>query len=135
MFYQLISKAEPAAWAKQIAAWQQAAAAGGPTDDLGRHLRIAYLRDYVVESYLIACKTYDKIRYLIPAQTLMFWATRLFVVWIFVLTAVLVWVPRDKTAKHEVQVSVAVAPAPAPSTAPDHTPAAPTVTAKTRVTP
>lgn len=115
LFYQQISKAQPADWAEQIHDWQQEAAApGAPADQVGRALRVAYLRDYVVESYLVACKTYDKIRYLIPAQTLMFWATRLFVIWILVLAALLVCVPRDKTAKNEVKVGVDVSLTPAP---------------------
>ena len=136
LFYQQISKAQPADWAKQIDDWQQEAAApGAPADQVGRALRVAYLRDYVVESYLVACKTYDKIRYLIPAQTLMFWATRLFVIWIFVLAALLVCVPRDKTAKNEVKVGVDVSLTPAPirPVGPVATP--PLVTAKAYVKP
>lgn len=134
LFYQQISKAQPADWARQIRDWQPAAA-GAPADEVGRRLRIAFLRDYVVESYLVACKTYDKIRYLIPAQTLMFWATRLFVIWIFVLAAVWIWAPRDKTAKHEVKVDVSVAAAPTPATTPGRAPTPLIVTAKTQATP
>lgn len=136
LFYQQISKAQPAEWAKQIHDWQQAAAPSAPTDEVGRALRIAYLRDYVIESYLVACKTYDKIRYLMPAQTLMFWATRLFVIWILVLAALVVWVPRDKTAKSEAaKVSVEVYVAPAPTRTGGAVPPAPTVAAKALVKP
>jgi hypothetical protein len=41
-----------------------------------RDLRLEYLKNYVSESYLVAAKTADKLRFLEPAQSLLSWALR-----------------------------------------------------------
>jgi hypothetical protein len=57
---------------------------------LKEDLKVAYLKNYVSEAYLVAAKTADKLRYLQPAQSLLAWALRslfLYIVLLAIVTA------------------------------------------------
>lgn len=51
---------------------------------LNPNLQLEYLRNYISESYLIAAKVADKLRYLGPAQWYLQWAIRILFGWILV---------------------------------------------------
>lgn len=69
-----------------------------------RDLRLEYLKNYVSESYLVAAKTADKLRFLEPAQSLLSWALRFLLVFaaLFAVSALVLTptkpAPEDQTA-------------------------------------
>jgi hypothetical protein len=66
LFWKGMIGVRPSAWANAFVE-----KAGDGTVVLANDLRQQYLRDLVGEAYLVAAKTADKIRYLVPAQTLL----------------------------------------------------------------
>jgi len=83
LFYAGIVGVTPGQWAKTFvtedaeqSAWRQG------VDD-------HYLRSYIVESYLVAAKVADKLRYLQPGQQLLQFAIRMLLVFVVALTCVI----------------------------------------------
>jgi hypothetical protein len=65
LFYRSIIEIPPAEWGRSFLA------SDDPSKLVG-NLKLRYFRNYVVESYLVASKVADKLRYLEPAQVLQF---------------------------------------------------------------
>ncbi len=82
LFYQGIIGVRPSAWSEAFV--DDASGTPKLREDLQQH----YLRDLVGETYLVACKTADKLRYLDPAQRLLSAALKVLIIW-FALLAVL----------------------------------------------
>jgi len=107
LFYMPISKTTPAAWVTRFETYL-------PTkkrDQVGgARLQADYLRDCVLEAYLIACKANDKVRYLRPAQDLLSTSTKLFLTWLVVAGVTLGFVnkwapPPPEPSKTSIQVT------------------------------
>ncbi|WP_041747978.1 hypothetical protein [Bradyrhizobium cosmicum] len=79
-------------------------------------LRLSFFKNYVTESYLVAAKVGDKLRYLSPAQNLLWNSIRIFLVWLIVATTVVTFVP-EKTKSDQRQSNVLEAPKPTSSPA------------------
>lgn len=75
LFYIPISLTQPGQWGKAFLA---------PSDPskLRPDLKIQYLKNYIVEAYLVAIKVADKVRFLEPAQRLQSWAIRALLAWL-----------------------------------------------------
>src|SRR3546814_10076355 len=54
---------------------------------------LRYLRNYIVESYLVAAKVAEKLRYLQPAQIILSWSIRILLVWLILVAATMALVP------------------------------------------
>jgi len=80
LFFKYIASTEPAVWAK-----------GFTASDV--ELVTLSIKNYVVETYLIAVKASDKIRYLQPAQNTLQNAVKVLIVWIIVLVIAAYTVP------------------------------------------
>jgi hypothetical protein len=80
LFYTGMLRARPRAWAKSFVESQQT----GDRESLvvSSNLPQLYFRDLVGETYLIAAKTADKIRFLIEAQRLFAWALVFLLAWL-----------------------------------------------------
>jgi hypothetical protein len=92
IFYSDILESRPAIWAK---AFTKPAELPG-TLELDPNLSLHYMKNYIGESYLVACKVADKLRYLQPAQDILSFSIRVLVLWLLVigLTAMLVPSPQ-----------------------------------------
>ena len=95
---------------------------GGRDRDLGDKptlrddLRQRYFRHLVSETYLVAAKTADKLRYLEPAQSLLAISLRVLFLWLLLLAPVSILVPLTKPPAQPTKVTLV--PAPPPSTSP-----------------
>lgn len=98
LFYRGILHVRPSAWASAYVA-DAADGEGGPT--VRADLKQAYLQDLVGETYLIAAKTADKLRFLDPAQRLLARSLTFLATWLCSLILVATFVapvPRKATA-------------------------------------
>ena len=86
LFFREILGVPPGDWARSYVA---------PDDrtKLAGDIKLRYFHNYVTESYLIAAKVADKVRYLVPAQSLLASATRTLVLWLLVSGFVFALVP------------------------------------------
>lgn len=80
LFFKYISISSPKAWAAQFNLSQ--------TD-----LLTIYVKHYILETYLIATKTSDKVRYLQPAQLMLQNAIRVLIAWIVFLVITAITIP------------------------------------------
>lgn len=87
LFFREIIGVTPEGWARSFCDTQ-----AGKGHEL-EHLRLAYLRNYVTETYLVAAKTADKLRYLQPAQSLLAWALRFLLLFLCILAAIQLSIP------------------------------------------
>ena len=67
-------------------------------------LKEEYLKNYVAESYLVAAKTADKLRYLGPAQSLLAWALRCLLLFVVLIALIQALVPKPSAAPTDVNV-------------------------------
>jgi hypothetical protein len=89
LFYDGIVAAPPSAWAKSFLV------------ESGNHrefmpaaaLQMAYTKDCIMESYLVAAKVADKLRYLNPAQKILYSTVKLLLVWVLVVGIISLTVP------------------------------------------
>jgi hypothetical protein len=72
LFFKYIAITEPRAWARQFTVH-------------ANELTATYIRHYVIETYILATKASDKVRFLQPAQDMLQNAIKVLVVWILVL--------------------------------------------------
>jgi len=86
LFFKEILQVTPQSWAR---AFLSRGAPGQVSGDIGTE----YFKNHIVESYLIAAKVGDKLRYLMPAQSILAWAMRILLVWLAVYAVTLVVVP------------------------------------------
>ncbi|MGW9946523.1 hypothetical protein J2W92_001860 [Rhizobium leguminosarum] len=95
LFWMGISRTQPNRWAKAFI---------DPADPkkVAPELRIEYLRNYIVETYLIAAKVADKVRFLEPAQRIQSWAIKALFFWIIVTASVFAFVQPVKKESNPV---------------------------------
>lgn len=89
LFYKSIIQTSPAGWSRAFVG----DASKPITEEV---LRNRYYKNYIVESYLIAAKFGDKLRFLEPAQRLLQWAIRFLIVWLFLIFIVIAIAPREE---------------------------------------
>ncbi|MBB3236937.1 hypothetical protein [Phyllobacterium endophyticum] len=95
LFWMGISRTQPNRWAKAFI---------DPADPkkVAPELRIEYLRNYIVETYLVAAKVADKVRFLEPAQRIQSWAIKALFFWIIVTAFVFAFVQPVKKESNPV---------------------------------
>ena len=108
LFYQGIIKVRPSIWSLEFVGPKPASDTDTPK--LSPRLKANYLADMVGETYLIACKTADKLRYLDPAQRLLATALKCLIAWILLL-ALLAVLQQEKISP---PTAVKVVPSDAP---------------------
>ncbi|MFK4448684.1 hypothetical protein ABH944_008715 [Caballeronia udeis] len=86
LFFKSILRTDPAGWADSFVK-NTTAGVGGSS------LTLKYYKNYITESYLVAAKCGDKLRYLQPAQKLLQCAIRLLIFWLLSFFIVVVVVP------------------------------------------
>ena len=86
LFYGPILGVRPSAWVNSFVSAPNGGAKATPT--IHAALKQRYFRDLVLEAYLIAAKTADKLRYLGPAQNLLALSLRFLVAWLILMTVV-----------------------------------------------
>lgn len=94
LFYRSITNVRPKVWSLSFVEGPNEVTAG-TKPKLRADLKCRYLTDLVGETYLVACKTADKLRYLDPAQRLLAMALRFLLFWVLAL-AVLAIIPHGK---------------------------------------
>lgn len=92
LFYSDMIELCPAAWAKSFIVSKSATGAATLDPDLALH----YVKNYIAESYLIACKVADKLRYLQPAQTILSFSIRTLLIWVLLFGVTSAIVPVTK---------------------------------------
>ena len=108
LFYQGVVTVRPSVWSR---AFVDASDPAKPV--LQPDLKQKYLRDLVGETYLIACKTAEKLRYLDPAQRLLATGLKCLLAWL-VLLALLAGIPGGKKDETPTQVRLIGTAAPVP---------------------
>jgi hypothetical protein len=80
LFYAGIVSAPPHAWAKSFVT------GSGPNKEFvsATELQFSYTKDYILESYLVAAKVADKLRYLMPAQNILYLTVKVMLAWVLV---------------------------------------------------
>lgn len=103
LFYRGILHVRPKAWAT---AFVSAASADASDDVPALHagLKQGYLRDLVGETYLVAAKAADKLRYLDPAQRLLALSLTCLLFWLGLLPVVAILVPSTPSKPSLVQL-------------------------------
>jgi hypothetical protein len=109
LFYRGILSVRPMAWST---AFVPAAAGRADTVQLRPDLRQSFLRDLVGETYLVASKTADKLRYLDPAQRLLATSLKCLIGWLILLPFVVVLVPSPASKPSIVQLALPDQPLP-----------------------
>lgn len=106
LFYTGIIRARPHAWMND---WATIPASG--TGAVRSDLRQRYFQNLVSETYLVAAKTADKLRYLQPAQHLLSQALKWLLAWLAILciTSVVVGPTKPSPGPLQVQLSEPVA--------------------------
>ncbi len=89
LFFQNIVRTKPEAWAE---AFVDPANQMQPNPDLPGQ----YYKNYIAESYLVAAKLGDKLRYLEPAQDLLLWSIKVLIFWILLLAFAVIFVPTSE---------------------------------------
>lgn len=89
LFYKSIIQTSPGGWSRAFVG----DASKPVTEEV---LRNRYYKNYVIESYLVAAKFGDKLRFLEPAQRLLQWAIRFLIVWLLSVFIVVAIVPREQ---------------------------------------
>lgn len=114
LFYTPILAARPRAWVKSFVETQKT----GKVEALivNSKLPQLYFRDLVGETYLVAAKTSDKIRFLVEAQRLFAWALVCLLLWLL-MYLVASFVPSTKLDPKPTEVQIVSSPTPTAETA------------------
>lgn len=117
LFYAPMIRSRPRSW---IGGWVTANAAGNASyrPALRDDLRQRYLQHLVSETYLVAAKTADKLRYLEPAQSLLAYSLRCLFIWLLLLASLSIFAPKAPTTPIEVKLVSQALPMPPVSQAP-----------------
>jgi hypothetical protein len=127
LFYGPILGVRPEGWMKSFVSVVEQTP-GKPVLALSPQLQLRYFRDLLLETYLIAAKTADKLRYLGPAQSLLAISLRCLLAWLILaaLAALTVTPANPPETPREVRLiepkgalPVTVVPAPPPDQAGD----------------
>lgn len=98
LFFREMIGVSPEGWAKSFVEVGQ----GGPV--LRPQLKEEYFKNYVMESYLVAAKTADKLRYLGPAQSLLAWALRCLLLFVILITLIQAYVAKQPAVLTQVKL-------------------------------
>src|SRR3546814_10934247 len=77
----------------RISDWSSDVCSSDLGEQIAPDLQLRYLRNYIVESYLVAAKVAEKLRYLQPAQTILSWSIRILLVWLILVAATMALIP------------------------------------------
>ncbi|HET7058514.1 MAG TPA: hypothetical protein VFI05_07260 [Nitrospiraceae bacterium] len=99
LFYSDIVSMRPAEWAQSFLCSRGFVRDGGQRESYGlaTELPTRYLKNYVLESYLVACKIADKLRYLQPAQSILSFSIRVLFLWVIFISSTWIFVPPAKS--------------------------------------
>jgi ABC-type Fe3+ transport system permease subunit len=111
LFYNPILGVRPRAWARAFVRTGPSGIKGALT--VNPALQRQYFADLVSETYLVAAKTADKIRYLEEAQRLFAWALRCLLVWLLLLALVSIFVRSTRPDVKATKVQIEKMPFPA----------------------
>jgi hypothetical protein len=113
LFYGGLIRSRPRAW---IRGWVTAGTQRDPGEKptLRDDLRQRYFQHLVSETYLVAAKTADKLRYLEPAQSLLAISLRFLFLWLVLLAPISILVPSTKPPAQPAKVTLVPAPSPSP---------------------
>ena len=123
LFYKGIAGTGPTGWADSYVTSQKQTGAPGQADSqpnrvtaaaIRDDLKVIYFRHYVIEAYLVAAKTADKLRYLAPAQALLAWALRLLIGFVVLFALSVIYVPKTRPAPAPTQVALQTVGQPVP---------------------
>ena len=92
LFVRGILASRPSAWAAKFVEAADERNGRQPRADL----QVRYLETYIAETYLIAAKAADKLRYLEPAQDILAFAMRCLLLWLLVTGVVALTVPSTR---------------------------------------
>jgi hypothetical protein len=95
LFFKYIAITKPEAWGAEFL-------------HSPKYLLTLYVKHYVIETYLIATKTSDKVRYIQPAQDILQLAIKVLIVWIIALIIAAGMVPRVRQQNSSSKESVNV---------------------------
>lgn len=98
LFFREIIRVSPEGWAKSFVEVKQSRPV------LRSRLKEEYFKNYVMESYLVAAKTADKLRYLGPAQSLLAWALRCLLLFVIFITFIQAYIPKEPTPPVQVEL-------------------------------
>ncbi|TCM76753.1 hypothetical protein [Rhizobium sp. BK068] len=102
LFWMGISRTQPNRWANAFVD-------PGDATKVAAELRTEYLRNYIVETYLIAAKVADKMRFLEPAQRIQSWAIAALFFWIIITAGVFAFVhPLKKESNSVIRIETPV---------------------------
>lgn len=96
LFYQEIIAVSPKGWADSFITITPATPTSSAQTSVRADLKATYFRNYVMEAYLVAAKTADKLRYLGPAQSLLAWALRFLVLFVVFFAGAICLIPETK---------------------------------------
>lgn len=116
LFYSDIVSMSPTAWAKTFVHSNGFVRAGGQEEAFCAEpeLPAHYFRNYILETYLVACKVADKLRYLQPAQSILSFSIRVLFVWVIFMTSTWVFVAPIKRVTEPTNIRSTQRPAPLP---------------------
>lgn len=87
LFYEGILRSTPTEWAKTFTSTEDA------QNNWAANVRTRYVKAYISESYLVASKVADKLRYLQPGQKLLLTAIKLLLLFTVLFTLVIACIP------------------------------------------
>jgi hypothetical protein len=93
LFYSGIVELRPAVWARAFSLVERAEVstnAGLSKVVVTQSLNFNYVKNQIAESYLVAVKTADKLRYLEPAQNILAFSVKVLAVWIVLVGCIMV---------------------------------------------
>lgn len=99
LFYKSILRTTPEGWAASFVT--------KTTPGNKNSLTLKYYKNYITESYLVAMKCGDKLRYLQPAQKLLQCAIRLLILWLVCFFAVIALVPSKSEVDRRANLTTA----------------------------
>ena len=112
LFYKEIIQVTPENWARSFLS----KVAQGERSEIRKDLALDYFKNHIIESYLIAAKVADKLRYLMPAQDILSVSIRILLVWLFVVALTFAFVPEQpKSGMNPIPASTIGPQPPAPS--------------------
>lgn len=92
VFFKSIAATEPMVWGRRFTL-------------APKELLTQYVRHFATETYLVAAKASDKVRFLEPAQRILELAIRILVLWVISLAVIVLMVPRSRTFGQESNVA------------------------------
>ena len=91
LFYSPIIQVLPERWAQSFL--QKELEGADESMLVDPSLGVSYLKNYVIESYLVATKVAEKLRYLMPAQSILSSSIKILLVWLVFVISTIIMVP------------------------------------------